>query len=543
MPTGYRLDVGSAPGGTDLIAGQVSANLSVQVSGLPNDGRQLWVRLSTRLNGLWEFNDYAFVATAPPPPSASPALTVNGSSSAITVAGGSTLTVGVSNGPGNVSDWVMMVPAGSPAGTWGPDYKYLSGTRTRPATGMTSANVTFTAPSSGGNFEFRFYQNDAFTLLATSAVATVSAASNPTPAIASLAPTSRTAGTGAFTLTVTGSGFVNGSVVRVNGSSRTTTFVSSTSLTAAIPASDIASQGTLAITVFSPTPGGGTSNSVNVTVTAPTSTAPGLTVNGSSSPITVAGGSTITVGVSNGPGNVSDWVMMVASGAARRQTWGPDYKYLSGTRTRPATGMTSATMQRSPRRRPASFEFRFYQNDAFTLLATSPTVTVGAASQSGADAVVDCADEPDRRLRRLHPDGDRAVVSCNGSVVRVNGSSRTTTFMSSTSLTASIPATDVASAGTLAITVFTPTPGGGTSGTVNLTVNPAPPSTGPTLRVNGSASPITVAGGSTITVNVSNGPGNVSDWVMMVASGAAPDTWGPDYKYLSGTRTPTRHRV
>jgi agmatine deiminase len=90
----------------------------------------------------------------------------------VIVAGGSTITVGVSNGPGNVSDWVMMVPAGSPAQTWG-DYKYLSGSRTRPATGMTSATITFTAPPAGGTFEFRFYQNDGWTLLGSSSAVSV----------------------------------------------------------------------------------------------------------------------------------------------------------------------------------------------------------------------------------------------------------------------------------------------------------------------------------------------------------------------------------
>jgi hypothetical protein len=41
---------------------------------------------------------------------------------------------------------------------------------------------------------------------------------------------------------------------------RTTTFVSSTQLTAAIPAANIASAGTAQVKVFNPTPGGGASN-------------------------------------------------------------------------------------------------------------------------------------------------------------------------------------------------------------------------------------------------------------------------------------------
>ena len=82
---------------------------------------------------------------------------------------------------------------------------------------------------------------------------------NPVPTLTSLTPSSKTAGEGGFNLTVNGSGFVAGSVVKWNGANRTTTFVSPTQLTAAIPASDIASAGTAQVTVTSPAPGGGTS--------------------------------------------------------------------------------------------------------------------------------------------------------------------------------------------------------------------------------------------------------------------------------------------
>jgi FG-GAP-like repeat/FG-GAP repeat len=73
-----------------------------------------------------------------------------------------------------------------------------------------------------------------------------------------------TAGPGAkaFTLTVTGSGFVSTSVVNWNGSPRTTTFVSSEKLTAAILATDVAKAGSGFVTVTNPAPGGGTSNAV-----------------------------------------------------------------------------------------------------------------------------------------------------------------------------------------------------------------------------------------------------------------------------------------
>jgi hypothetical protein len=71
---------------------------------------------------------------------------------------------------------------------------------------------------------------------------------------------------------VTGAGFIASSVVQWKGSSRTTTFVSSTQLTAAIPASDIATAGTVQVTVFNPSPGGGTSAGATFTINNPVPT-------------------------------------------------------------------------------------------------------------------------------------------------------------------------------------------------------------------------------------------------------------------------------
>jgi len=62
-------------------------------------------------------------------------------------------------------------------------------------------------------------------------------------------------GAAGFKLTVNGTGFVSGSVVKWNGSARTTTFVSSARLTASILASDIAKLGTAAVTVVNPSLG------------------------------------------------------------------------------------------------------------------------------------------------------------------------------------------------------------------------------------------------------------------------------------------------
>jgi uncharacterized protein (TIGR03437 family) len=97
---------------------------------------------------------------------------------------------------------------------------------------------------------------------------TVNAPSSPQPTITSFSPNSATAGGAAFTLTVNGTNFINGSVVRWNGGDRATTFVSSTQLAAQISASDIVATGTANVTVFNPAPGGGLSNPLTFTVSA-----------------------------------------------------------------------------------------------------------------------------------------------------------------------------------------------------------------------------------------------------------------------------------
>ena len=91
--------------------------------------------------------------------------------------------------------------------------------------------------------------------------------SNPTPTITAISPISSVAGGAAFTLTINGTNFVAASVVNFGGAAAATKFFNSTELTAAIPASSIASTGTLAVTVTNPAPGGGTSVPMNFTIT------------------------------------------------------------------------------------------------------------------------------------------------------------------------------------------------------------------------------------------------------------------------------------
>ena len=72
-----------------------------------------------------------------------------------------------------------------------------------------------------------------------------------------------------FTLTVNGTGFLPGATVNFNGTALATTFVNSSQLTAVVPAANIASAGTVSITVVNPQPGGVRSNPLSFSIATP----------------------------------------------------------------------------------------------------------------------------------------------------------------------------------------------------------------------------------------------------------------------------------
>ncbi|MGH9938481.1 MAG: IPT/TIG domain-containing protein, partial [Blastocatellia bacterium] len=151
---------------------------------------------------------------------------------------------------------------------------------------------------------------------------------SPLPAITSLSPDQVLAAGPQFALTVNGSGFVNGSVVRVNGQDRLTAFTSGSQLIATVLAPDIAVGGSLSVTVANPAPGGGVSNAATLTVTNPTPAISGF------NPSAIAAGSaafTLNV-LGNGfvPGAVVNWngsprtTMFVNSGQVSAQITAAD---------------------------------------------------------------------------------------------------------------------------------------------------------------------------------------------------------------------------
>jgi hypothetical protein len=143
------------------------------------------------------------------------------------------------------------------------DSQLTNGTADFPATLKTPPSQTITVADIGRHLAF-----DASNPIIVSAAT----AENPVPLINQpITPSSVAPGSGAFTLTVNGTGFVAGSVVKWNGKPRTTTFVSSSKLTAAILAADVATANAASLTVANPTPGGGASNVVFFEVTLSTS--------------------------------------------------------------------------------------------------------------------------------------------------------------------------------------------------------------------------------------------------------------------------------
>ena len=89
---------------------------------------------------------------------------------------------------------------------------------------------------------------------------------SPVPVAESLSPAAILAGSGDTTLTVTGLGFTNASTVLVSGTPVATSYVSTTQLTATIPATQLATLGWTTVAVSNAAPGGGTSATLPLSI-------------------------------------------------------------------------------------------------------------------------------------------------------------------------------------------------------------------------------------------------------------------------------------
>ena len=289
--------------------------------------------------------------------------------------------------------------------------------------------------------------------------------------LSAIAPTSATAGSPGFTLTVNGAGFTPSTTVTWNGSPLSTGFVNSTLLNATVPANLIATAG---------------SASVGVTAPGQTSPAPilfainsALTLTGLSPASAVAGGSAFTLTL-NGAGFGAQTVVYWNSFALSTT-------FVNGsvlTATVPAlliaqAGSASITVQGGGRTSNALL-FNITAAPLVTLTSVSPnTVVAGSAAFT------------------LTANGSGFY---SGAAVTWNGSPLSTTFVSPAQLSAIVPASLIAGAGTVSVGVSVP---GQTS--------PAPLSLviTPNLAITSVAPSSTTAGGPAFTLTV-NGTGFTS---------------------------------
>jgi hypothetical protein len=305
---------------------------------------------------------------------------------------------------------------------------------------------------------------------------------NPVPSLSALSSTSAAAGAPPFTLTVTGSNFVAGSVVRWNGTDLATTFVSGGQLTATVPASDLAAPGIAQVTVFTPAPGGGLSGPLPFTINAPVPVLGGLGPSGATS-----GGAAFALTVTGSnfvAGSVVRW-----NGADRATTF-------------VSNGQLEAAVQASDIVSPGTADVRVFtpapgggQSSALPFTINAPVPVLGGLGPSSATS--------GGAAFALTVTGSNFVA---GSVVRWNGTDRATTFVSGGQLEAAIPAGDIATPGTAQVAVFTPAPGGGLAGPLPFTINAPVPvlgGLGPSSATSGGAAfALTVTGSNFVAGSV-----------------------------------------
>jgi hypothetical protein len=260
---------------------------------------------------------------------------------------------------------------------------------------------------------------------------------NPVPTLTSLSQNSATAGSAGFTLTLTGTNFIATSIAQWNGAALSTTYVSATSLTAIVPAGDLAAVGTASVTVFNPTPGGGTSTpALAFAINNPL---PSLTMLSQNSATAGSAGFTLTLtGTNFISSSVAQW-----NGTALSTT------YVS------STSLTAVIPTGD-----------LAEQGSATVTVFNPTP--GGGTSGGLTFTINAAVGTTPTLTSLSPSfaivgGAAFTLTANGtnfistSVVQWNGTALTTTYVSATQLTASVPASDIATAGTASVTVFNPT--------------------------------------------------------------------------------------
>jgi hypothetical protein len=440
--------VADAPSATVTLTGtNFVPTTAVQVNGIP---RATAFQSATQIIATLTMSDLAVgqtlaIAAVSPAPgggtSASTPLIVNNpipsvlaASPASVVAGASGLTTITLNGSNFVPTSIVNVGGSSHIATFvnAGQMTFQLTVADQMAAGSLPVTVVNPAPGGGTSSAIQLAVN------------------NPAPGSIALNPTSVTVASGASTVTVSGSNFVSGSVVQVNGSTRPTTFISSSQLGFQLTAADVNTAGSLAVIVTSPAPGGGSSPVATLTVNnvVPTITAlsPNAIVTGSSA-------SAVTV---TGTNFVSSTVVQV-NGSARVTT------YVSATQV--SVALTAA-------------DFATAAN--LNLVAVNPAP--GGGSSAAATLTVANSPNPMPSLVNLSPyqvpEGRTTPTTVtvfgtgfvSASAIQVAGAARATTYVSSGQLTFQLTVADQANVANLSVTIANPAPGGGTSGAESIII-------------------------------------------------------------------------
>ncbi len=308
---------------------------------------------------------------------------------------------------------------------------------------------------------------------------------NPVATLYSVSPSSALVGSPGGTLTVNGDGFVPGATVRWNGQDRATNFVSSKIVTAQVSAADFATVGAFPVTVTNPLPGGGDSAALTFTVQNPPPVIAALL------PASTQFSGPDFLLTINGSGFVASSVVKWNGGNRPTSFVSPTQLIATVFASDIAAAGTAAVTVLTPgpgggTAAPQTFSI------------TYPAPSISALSVNL--ALVGNAAAP------LTVTGSNFVPA---SVVRWNGQSRVTTFVSAAQVVITIPVSDLAAAGVNNVTVLTPGPGGGETAALPFTVaNSAPtllaisPSS---ASAGSSAQNITVTGTGFV-------PGSVVNW-------------------------------
>jgi O-glycosyl hydrolase len=273
------------------------------------------------------------------------------------------------------------------------------------------------------------------------------AVNNPTPGLTSLSPPSTAVGSGAQTLTLTGTNFLPSATVTYDGVAHVATYVNSTQLTISLSIADQATAGNFSVVVTNPGPGGGASAPVNFAVDNPqpslTSLAPPSAIAGAAAQTLMLNGtnflasSTVTYnGVGHAATLVSSTQLTITLSAADQATAG-NYAVVV---TNPGPGGGSTA--------PLNFAV---DNPVPSLTSLSPPSAIaGAGAQT------------------LTLGGTNFFST---STVTYNGVAHAATYVSSTQLTITLSAADQATAGSYPVVVTNPGPGGGSSVPLSFAVN------------------------------------------------------------------------